>query len=171
VILVDVNLLFYAANRDSPHNAAARNWLEKQLSGVERVGLAWPTLLAFVRLSSNARATSSAISPAEAWSFIETQWLSRPNVWIPEPTPSHVSILRFLFSNWGTTHQKVSDAELAATAIEHGLTLCSADSGFAAVPGLQWTNPLRPNALHERPPLPWLTAAKTGRPSSRPPRR
>ena len=171
MILVDVNLLLYAANQASSEHAAAKTWLESRLSGAERVGLAWPTLLAFVRLSSNARATPKPIPPAEAWSFVETQWLSRPNVWIPEPTPSHASILRFLFSNWGTTHQKVSDAELAATAIEHGLTLCSADNGFANVPGLQWMNPLRPNTLHERPPLPWLTPAKTGKPSSRKPRR
>jgi uncharacterized protein len=171
VILVDVNLLFYAANRDSRDNAAAQPWLEARLSGVERVGMAWPTLLAFVRLSSNARVTPNAISPAEAWSFVETQWLSRPNVWIPEPSPSHASILRFLFSNCATTHRKVSDAELAATAIEHGLTLCSADNGFAAFPGLQWMNPHRPNTLHERASLPWLTPARTDRPSSRTPRR
>ncbi len=171
MILVDVNLLFYAANRDSRENAAALEWLEARLIGAERVGLTWPTLLAFVRLSSNARATPHPISPADAWSFVEAQWLSRPNVWIPEPTPSHASILRFLFSNWGTTHQKVSDAELAATAIEHGLTLCSADTGFATVPDLQWMNPLRQNTLHERSALPWLTAAKTDTPSSRKRRR
>lgn len=171
MILVDVNLLFYAANRDSREHAAALAWLDDRLSSAERVGLTWPTLLAFVRLSSNDRATPHPISPAEAWSFVEAQWLSRPNVWIPEPTPSHASILRFFFSNGATTHQKVSDAELAATAIEHGLTLCSADTGFATFPGLQWMNPLRPNTLHERPPLPWLTPAKTDTPSSRKPRR
>lgn len=169
MILVDVNLLLYAANRDSRDHSVAHTWLETRLSSVERVGMAWPTLLAFVRLSSNARAMPHAVSPAEAWSFVEEHWLSRPNVWIPEPTPSHASILKFLLSNFATTHQKVSDAELAATAIEHGLTLCSADNGFAAVPGLQWMNPLRPNTLHERSPLPWLARADT--PSSRKPRR
>jgi predicted nucleic acid-binding protein len=34
------------------------------------------------------------------------------------------------------------DAHLAALAIEHGLTLCSADSDFAKFPGLRWQNPL-----------------------------
>jgi toxin-antitoxin system PIN domain toxin len=164
VILVDVNLLLYAANADSPDHTAAKAWLETRLTGAERVGLSWPTLLAFVRVSSNAKAMPHPISPADAWSFVETHWLARTNVWIPDPTPSHASILKFLFSNFGTTHQKVSDVELATTAIEHGLTLCSADNGFASVPGLQWMNPLRQNSLHERPPLPWLT--KTDKPSS-----
>ena len=36
----------------------------------------------------------------------------------------------------------VADAHLAALAIEHGLTLCSADRGFAGFPGLVWQNPL-----------------------------
>lgn len=34
------------------------------------------------------------------------------------------------------------DAHLAALAIEHGLTLCSADSDFAKFSGLRWLNPL-----------------------------
>jgi predicted nucleic acid-binding protein len=36
----------------------------------------------------------------------------------------------------------VHDAHLAATAIEHGLILCSTDGDFARFPGLRWQNPL-----------------------------
>jgi hypothetical protein len=36
----------------------------------------------------------------------------------------------------------VPDAHFAALAIEHGLTLCSADAGFARFAGLRWENPL-----------------------------
>jgi predicted nucleic acid-binding protein len=36
----------------------------------------------------------------------------------------------------------VHDADLAALAIEHGLTLCSTDGDFARFPGLRWQNPL-----------------------------
>jgi hypothetical protein len=38
----------------------------------------------------------------------------------------------------------VSDAHLAALAIEHGLTLCSTDGDFARFPGLSWRNPIAP---------------------------
>jgi uncharacterized protein len=34
------------------------------------------------------------------------------------------------------------DAVLAAIALEHGATLCSADRDFARFPGLRWINPL-----------------------------
>jgi predicted nucleic acid-binding protein len=36
----------------------------------------------------------------------------------------------------------VNDAHLAALAIEHGLTLCSADRDFSRFSGLRWENPL-----------------------------
>jgi len=34
------------------------------------------------------------------------------------------------------------DAQLAASAIENGATLCSNDTDFGRFPGLSWTNPL-----------------------------
>jgi predicted nucleic acid-binding protein len=40
------------------------------------------------------------------------------------------------------TSRFVSDAHLAALAIEHGLTLCSSDGDFSRFPGLRWDNPL-----------------------------
>ena len=38
----------------------------------------------------------------------------------------------------------MSDAHLAALAIEHGLTVCSADTDFARFREIQWVNPLAP---------------------------
>jgi hypothetical protein len=36
----------------------------------------------------------------------------------------------------------VTDAHLAALAIEHGAVLCTNDRGFTRLPGLKWNNPL-----------------------------
>ena len=36
--LVDVNILIYAVNSDSPHHEKARKWLENALSGSEPLG-------------------------------------------------------------------------------------------------------------------------------------
>ncbi len=38
----------------------------------------------------------------------------------------------------------IQDMHLAALAIEHGLTLASADGDFARFPRLKWMNPLLP---------------------------
>jgi predicted nucleic acid-binding protein len=54
-------------------------------------------------------------------------------------TRPSIHVQRF---NTGVRGNLASDAHLGALAIEHGLTLCSADSDFARFPGLRWTNPL-----------------------------
>jgi hypothetical protein len=38
--------------------------------------------------------------------------------------------------------RSVSDAQLAALAIEHGLEVCSADTDFAGFTEVRWHNPL-----------------------------
>jgi hypothetical protein len=47
----------------------------------------------------------------------------------------------------------VTDAHLAALAVEYGLELCSNDSDFARFPGLHWHNPLRGDRCHQPPRL------------------
>lgn len=140
--LIDANLLIYAHIEEMPLHRPAHRWLDEQLNGLPRVALPWPSLLAFVRLVSNPRIFDRAVPVSRAWRQVES-WLSAPSVWIPSPTDRHQTILgRFLAEGAGLRANLVPDAHLAALAIEHGLTLCSADKGFARFTGLQWENPL-----------------------------
>jgi uncharacterized protein len=141
VILVDANLLLYAANRNAPEHEAARVWLDDRLNGTTRVGLPWPSLLAFVRIASNPAAMRHPVTPSAAWSQVR-EWLECDCVWTPLPGGRHGEILRPLIEAPFMTSRLVSDAHLAAIAIEHGLTLCSSDGDFARFPGLKWENPL-----------------------------
>jgi len=141
VILVDANLLLYAANHDAPEHAQARAWLDEQLNGTARVGLPWPSLLAFVRLASNPVVVREAVTPARAWVQVE-EWLACEPAWIPSPGPRHAELVGGLLRHPWMTSRLVPDAHLAALAIEHGLTLCSTDGDFARFPGLTWRNPL-----------------------------
>ena len=141
MILVDANLLVYAANTAASEHLTARSWLDERLNGATRVGLPWPSLLAFVRLVSNPIVVRVPVSPADAWRQIE-QWLACEAAWIPVPGEGHQKILTsFLQQSW-ITSRLVPDAHLAALAIEHGLTCCSTDGDFARFPGLKWENPL-----------------------------
>lgn len=142
MLLIDANLLIYAHVREMPDHSAARAWLDRQLNEQARVGLPWPSLLAFVRLVSNPRVFDRALPLSEAWRQVEA-WLSVPAAWIPAPTERHSEILgRLLGAETRLNPNLVPDAHLAALAIEHGLTLCSADRGFAGFSGLDWKNPL-----------------------------
>lgn len=141
MILVDANLLLYAANHAAAEHQQAREWLDGQLNSHVRVGLPWPSLLAFARLASNPLIVREPASPSQAWEQVE-EWLRCESAWVPLPGARHQQVLGgFLRQRWMTS-RLVPDAHLAALAIEHGLTLCSTDGDFAKFSGLTWRNPL-----------------------------
>ena len=54
----------------------------------------------------------------------------------------HWELLQSLLLTAQATGNLVTDAHLAALAIEHNCMLCSTDADFSRFPGLRWTNPL-----------------------------
>lgn len=143
MILVDVNILVYASNAESQQHAASHDWLDRQLSGPDAVGLPWASVLGFLRITTNPRIHRQPLVMAIAWQQV-SRWLLSEPVWIPGPTERHAAILAGLLALPGLYGNLVSDAHLAALAIEHGLTLCSTDGDFARFPGLSWRNPIAP---------------------------
>ena len=141
MILVDANLLVYAHVLDMPESRRSRDWLDARINGNSRVGLPWSSLIAFLRLVTNPRVFPRAESMDEAWDQV-SRWLDHPNVWTPIPGEQHRPLLHALLPHARGRANLIPDAHLAALAIEHGLTLCSADGDFARFPGLSWMNPL-----------------------------
>lgn len=139
--LVDANLLLYARDRQSRHHERAREWLTERLNGAIRVGLPWPSLLAFMRISTHPRAYERPLAPAEAAAQIDA-WLRAPASWVPEPTNRHAELLGGLIERYELRGNLVSDGHLAALAIEHGLEIYSADTDFARFEDVRWVNPL-----------------------------
>ncbi len=141
-MIVDANILLYAIDETSQFHEPARSWLEEALNGPRRVGLPWPTLTAFLRISTHPRAARHPLTPREAWDFI-ADWLDASAAWIPLPGPRHAELFRRLTVDGALQGNMVSDAHLAALALEHGVGICSADSDFARFGELDWVNPLR----------------------------
>ena len=140
-MLVDANILNYAADRQSPDHRRAAAWLTDQINGDGRIALPWSSLTAFLRITTHPRASSRPLAPAEAWSFIE-DWLAAEAVWIPAPTDRHADVLGSLIAKYRPSGNLVPDTDLAALAIEHGLAICSADTDFARFSEVRWHNPL-----------------------------
>ncbi|MCA1839573.1 MAG: type II toxin-antitoxin system VapC family toxin [Actinomycetota bacterium] len=140
--LPDVNLLLYATDSSAPRHAAARRWLEEQLSGSETLALAWVVLLAFLRLGTNPSVFDKPLKVSEALDLVD-EWLSQPPTTVIHPTERHAAILRELLEPMGTAANLTTDAHLAALAIEHGAELCSCDSDFARFSRVRWHDPLR----------------------------
>ncbi|MBL8537877.1 MAG: PIN domain-containing protein [Hyphomonadaceae bacterium] len=141
MILIDANLLLYAHLLKAEEHARARAWLDWQLNEPVRVGLPWSCLLAFIRISTNPRLHAIPETTEGACSLVET-WLARENVWVPDPGPRHAEILLSLLRATRARGNLTSDAHIAALSIEHGLTICSADTDFARFPNVRWMNPL-----------------------------
>lgn len=138
--VVDANVLLYAVNSDAPHHASARKWLDSALAGDEAVGFAWVVLLAFLRLSTRPGLFPHPLTLQQAVSVIEA-WLARPMVILLEPTTRHLGLLHGLLAPLSTAGNLVSDAHLAALAIEHGAEVVSFDSDFSRFQGLRWRTP------------------------------
>jgi hypothetical protein len=141
VKLVDANLLLYAEDSLSAQHASAREWWDAQLSSTEPVLLCWPVLTAFIRIGTNHRVLRHPLTLKEAAARVQS-WLDQPCVRLVQPGEQHWTVFQRLLHAAHATANLVSDAHLAALAIEHNGLLCSTDADFARFPGLRWKNPL-----------------------------
>lgn len=141
MILVDANLLLYAEDSRSEHHEAARIWWDERLCGVDPEALCWPVLNAFVRISTNARLHQRPLLLKEAISRVQS-WFDQSCVRVIHPGEQHWVIFQQMLRGGNAVGNLVSDAHLAALAVEHNGVLYSTDAGFSRFRGLKWRNPI-----------------------------
>ena len=141
MIVPDINLLLYAYDSDSPFHIKAGAWWQDCLSGTEPVLLPDIVALGFVRVSTNARAFRQPLTVAEAASHVRS-WLGQEVVTIPEATPDHIERVLGLLESLGTAGNLVTDAQIAAVALEHDAVVHTSDADFMRFKGLRWLNPI-----------------------------
>ena len=142
MILPDIHLLVYAVAETSHFHEQSRQWWDRLLSSTGSVGLCYPTILGFIRLTTSRRIFESPLSIGTAVNHVE-HWLEQPNARLLVPTTRHWPLLAMLLRSAGTGANLTTGAHLAALAIEHGCTLHSNDGEFERFEGLRWENPLR----------------------------
>ena len=140
MILVDANVLLYAYHPRAEAHDRCCAWVEKAFSGEEPVAIAWVTLLAFVRISTNPRVFEQPLLAGEALAAVSS-WLARPSVSVLEAGEACWEIFRQLVVEAQVSGPLVMDAFLAALAIENGATLATTDRDFARFPKLKLVNP------------------------------
>ena len=141
MILLDANILLYAYDEKAEQHVQARACLEEALTDLRPVNLSWVSILAFLRISTDRKAFSEPLSMQEAATAVDG-WLARPQVGILNPGDRHWEILRALLRDAQVTSRLLTDAHLAALAVEHGATLCTTDRDFARFPSVRTLNPL-----------------------------
>lgn len=137
--VVDANVLLYAVDEDSVHHERSNGWLTHALGGTETIVLPWVSLLAFLRLVTNPRIYPAPLSVEQANEIVAI-WLARPNVVAGNPGPDHWRHLRPLLELTGTGGNLVTDAHVAAIALELGATVTTYDNDFDRF-GVTWRLP------------------------------
>lgn len=138
--LVDLNVLIYATDEASPHFETARPWLDQAMASPETICLPTAVTVGFVRITTSARIMRVPLRLEQAVAAVRT-WLARPNVTVPVAGARHYDVMEELLGSTGIGGNLVSDAHLAALAIEHGATLVSYDHDFSRFAGVQWESP------------------------------
>jgi len=141
MIVPDINLLVHAYNTESRCHPAARAWWESLLNGTQPVGLAWVTLLGFIRIVTHRQILAGPVPVPVACAWVRA-WLAQSCVTIVHPGDRHADILIGLLEQLGTAGNLTTDAHLAALCIEHQAELHSTDADFARFAGLRWKNPV-----------------------------
>ncbi len=141
--LPDVNVLIYAHREDAPEHPRYAAWLRDLVDGPEPFALSETVLSAFLRITTNSRIFDPATPMELALEFCQ-RLIRWPRAVIVLPTERHWGIFVDLIRQSGVQGALVSDAYLAALAIEHGCQLVTTDSDFARFRGLRWRHPLAP---------------------------
>jgi len=141
LILVDANILLYAEDSLHASHQKAREWWDGQLSGTDAVCLCWDVMSAFIRIGTNPKVFEYPLSLEQALDRVQS-WLDQPCTRVVRPTERHWTFFKQLLMDGRAAANLVTDAHLAALAIEHGCELASTDSDFARFPKLKWRNPL-----------------------------
>lgn len=130
MIVPDANLLLYACDTTSPFHERARRWWQECLSGDEAVGLAQPTLFAFLRISTSPRIFTNPLTLAAAAAHIRS-WMGRRVCQVLQASRDHeIRVTELLDAAGGTAGNLVTDAQICALAIAYRAVVHTADRDF-----------------------------------------
>ena len=141
MIIPDINLLVYAHNQDDARYVDARSWLRSLPEGEESIGIPLAVSVGFVRLATNPRVMSPPMTSGQAVSIVRS-WLQRPNVVPLDAGPDHFDHLQECLEAAGRAGRFVTDAHLAALALDHDVEIHCADQDFQTFPDVRWHYPL-----------------------------
>ena len=97
--------------------------------------------LGFLRIMTSRAVLPRPMTPAGALGHVRS-WLEQPSVRVLQPGPRHLDILTGFIEAGAIASAVITDAHIAALAVENQATVHSNDTDFARFPGLRWIDPL-----------------------------
>ena len=134
-------MIIYAFDSTRVEHPSALKWWEDLVNSEETLLMPWATSLAVIRTLTNPKITKNPAPIAKAVSLVD--WiLQLPQVAILEPGSGHLFMIATLLNQAQRVGNVVTDAHLAAIAIEHRATIHTNDSDFRRFPGVKLHYPL-----------------------------
>lgn len=144
MIVVDTNILVYAANEASPHHAPCRRWLEDRRRGSSAWFLSWAIVYEFLRVITHRRVIPVPWNASSAWRFVESL-IAAPGLSMLVPTIRHPEIAAEVIAEMPELSGNFfHDAHIAILMREHGIRqICTRDADFHRFPFVEVVDPLR----------------------------
>lgn len=139
--LPDINVLIYAHREDAQEHEAFAGWLVGLVEAAQPFALSEYVLSGFIRIVTNPKIFDPPTPMPVALSFCD-RLVTWPRSLLVQPGERHWDLFSELCSGPGVKGPLVSDAYLAALAIEHGCEIVTTDSDFARFKGLRYRHPL-----------------------------
>ena len=150
MLVVDTNVLIYAADEDSPFHSACLTWLENRRIRSDAWYTTWPILYEFLRVTTHLRVMRRPWSIADAWQFVAAL-LASPGLGLLVPTHRQADVAGEVIREIPhLAGNLLHDAHTAILMREHGIRRsCTRDTDFHRFPFLEVIDP-----LHQYMPLP-----------------
>lgn len=137
----DANVLLYASDETSPYNAKARALLDRLVDNDDLVYLFWPTVMAYLRISTHPAIFAKPLAPADAVGNIE-RLLALPHVQTVGEQDRFWAAYRRVAAEADARANLVPDAHLVALMVENGVrTIWTHDRDFRRFPGIDVRDP------------------------------
>lgn len=121
MVVVDTNILLYAADSATPEHAAARALVESLRHGPRPWALTWNIVYEFVRVATHARAKPRPWTTAQATAFLDALWAS-PSLQMLTHTAGHAAAFAQAVAEAPlVAGNKVFDLHTAVLMREHGV--------------------------------------------------
>lgn len=145
MLLVDTNVLVYAANREMAESARCRALVEGWRSGPTPWCATWGVLYEFLRVVTHRRVFAHPWPIADAWHFVEAL-LASPSLQILTQTPRHAAVAAQTVAEVPLlSGNLLHDAHTAILMREHGIRrIYTRDTDFHRFSFLDVVDPLAP---------------------------
>jgi toxin-antitoxin system PIN domain toxin len=142
MILFDVNVLVYATNVRAADHIRYRDWLKDLCESDAAFGVSELVLSSYLRIVTNRKILPAPLALNEAVEVAERIY-RRQNCVRINPGPRHWEIFIALSQRSNARGNLITDAYLAALAIESGCEWISTDRDYARFPDLRWRHPFQ----------------------------